>query len=175
MIRRIFAALLIAAVASGTAYAGDNHAHGTTGAKANKADKMAAMKAEMMKCSVCKNMAANWDAFGPTMKTETIKLNNGFAMMHIIGDATKVATFHSSCDMMDKAGGACMTMTDEQASKELCSFCQGIRSVVKAGGTMSTGKTPNGGMMVLTSTDTATVGKIMAMCDMMSGEMASSH
>lgn len=176
MFRRILAAVLVTAVACGPVFAGEGH--GTTGAnagKTTKTDKMADMKAEMMKCAVCKNFAAHWDEFAPSMKTEVVKMNNGFAIAHAVTDPTKVAVFHSSCDLTDKAGGMCMQMTDEQAGKELCSFCQGIRGVMKSGGNMSVGKTSNGSIMVLSSDDPTLQGKIMAMYGKCSMEMASTN
>lgn len=138
------------------------------------AAQMAAMKAEMAKCTVCKHMAAHLDEIGP-MKMETVRLNDGVAMMHSVEPA-KADIFHKAAAETAEAGGACMTMTDEQAKKELCAFCQGIRDVMKAGGKMSNGNTKNGDLMVITASDAAVqakIAKVAEMCEMMSGGQAS--
>src|SRR5262245_17396171 len=88
----------------------------------------AQMVAEMMKCAVCKNYAAHIDELGPVTKMDAVKLNDGMAIVHTVKDPSKVALFHSTCDAMAKAGEQCLTMTDEEAAKNLCSYCQTIRS-----------------------------------------------
>jgi hypothetical protein len=134
---------------------------------------MADMKAEMMKCAVCKNMGTKIEAIGP-MSMEVVNLDNGMAMTHVVKDASKVGVLHEANAACAKAGEACMTMTDAQAKTDLCSFCQEIRGVVKKGATISTGNTKSGCMMVMTSTDPAVQKEIMGMaekCAMMAAMM----
>jgi len=131
---------------------------------ADPAQKMAAksmspemqqMMDAMMKCEVCKNLAAHMDVLGPVMKNEAVTLSDGMAEIHTITDASKLPLFRESCAAMATAGEGCMKMTDEEASQRLCPFCQSMRSAMKAGAHMSTGETKSGSMMVLTSSDPA--------------------
>jgi intracellular sulfur oxidation DsrE/DsrF family protein len=131
---------------------------------APSAEKMQAMKAEMMKCAVCKNIAAHMDEIGP-MKAEVVKLNDGVAMMHSVSDPSKLPVYRAASAATHKAGEASMSMTDEQAKTELCSFCQDIRSSMKAGAKMSVGDTKMGDMMVLTSADPAVQTKLSALAE----------
>ncbi len=146
MIKKVLYAALFVVLAFSLAFAGD------------PAKKMAAgnaqmemMKAEMMKCAVCKNMAEVM----PVIKPEAVKLDNGMAIVDRVTDPKMVGAFHAACDKMGAVGATMTTMTDEQAKTDLCEFCQGVRATMKAGAQMSHGKTKNGGMMVLTSTDPA--------------------
>jgi hypothetical protein len=75
---------------------------------------------------------------------------------------------------MNKAGEACMTMTDEQAKTGLCEFCQEFRGVMKAGAKMSHGETKTGDVMVLTSSDPALKARLDGMatkCELMMASM----
>ncbi len=137
--------------------------------------KMEAMKAEMMKCTVCKNVAVHMDEIGP-MGMESAKLNDGFAIRHwvVSNDPTKVAAFHAACEACSKAGQASLTMTDEQAKTDLCGFCQGIRSAMKAGAHMSLGTTKKGDVMVVTSSDPAVQSQLTVLaekCELMAASM----
>jgi phosphoribosylaminoimidazole (AIR) synthetase len=137
--------------------------------------KMEAMKTEMMKCAVCKNVAMRMDEIGP-MGMEPVKLNDGFSVRHWVmsNDPAKIAAFHAACDACGKAGEACMTMTDAQAKTDLCGFCQGIRTAMKAGAHMSKGMTKKGDVMVVTSADAAVQGQLTALaekCEMMAASM----
>jgi hypothetical protein len=135
-----------------------HHAAGNMAAKSAMkpmSPEMQQMMAEMMKCEVCKNLAMHMDVLGPVMKNEAVPLSDGMAEMHTITDPSKLQLFRDSCAAMNKAGAACMTMTDEEASQRLCSYCQGMRSAMKAGAHMSQGETKNGTLMVLTSSDPA--------------------
>ena len=164
MKRGLIVACLLA-LASASVWAGAD--------KAMSAKQMEMMKAEMSKCVVCKNMAAHLDEIGPSLKMEAVTMNNGMAVVHTVGDPTKVAVFHKACDETMKAGQASATLTDEQAATQLCPFCQGIRSAVKAGAKMSAGQTKNGDLMVLSSDDPAVQTQISALrekCAMMAGE-----
>lgn len=156
--KRIISLLALMVIVSCPAWAGDKAAKSATATPA--ADPM---MNEMMKCSVCKNLAVHMDVLGPVMSSEVITMSNGMALMHTISDAKKVPVFHAACKEMTKAGEACMTMTEEQAKTDLCMFCQEIRSVGKAGATISSGETPTGGMLVISSADPAVKTKIAAL------------
>ena len=145
-----------------------------TAPKASTADMMQSVKAEMMKCAVCKNMAAHLDELGPVMTMDVAKLNDGVAIIHGVSDPTKAALFHASCEATHAAGQACMTMTDEQAKTQLCPFCQEMRAAIKAGAKMSAGETKTGDVMVLTSSDPAVqakIGELAAKCAMIAESM----
>lgn len=130
-----------------------------------------AMMAEMAKCSVCKNMVSALPEIGP-MQIDVVRLNNGAAIMHTVQPA-KADVYHKAHAATAKAGEACMTMTDEQAKTQLCSHCQEMRGIMKAGATMSTGTTKNGDLMVLTSNDPAVQARIAGLaskCEMMAAD-----
>ena len=168
MLRKLIGTACVLAIGMGTAWAGNAVQQAATGGNQTQqemaAGKMQAMKAAMMKCSVCKHMAAHLDELG-TMKMEVAKLNDGLAVMHSVTDPAKASTYHAVGKEVSAAGEACMAMTDEQAKTELCEFCQGLRSVVKAGAKMSQGDTKMGDIMVLTSSDPAVQAKITALGD----------
>lgn len=137
---------------------------------------MEAMKAEMMKCYVCKHFAARWDEIGP-MGMESIKLNDGLIMNNWVKseDPKKIAAFHAASEECNVAGGEMMGWTDERAKGgELCEWCQEVRTAVKSGAHMSMGKTKSGDMKVLTATDPAAQAKLAALhekCVMMASMM----
>src|SRR5512138_2375462 len=113
--RMALAAFVVAAIAmvALAAMAGDM-------AKANTGTSpMEAMKAEMMKCAICKNVAMHMDEIGP-IGMESVKLNDGVAIQHWARseDPKKIAALHSACDAANKAGEASMSMTDEQAKTQ---------------------------------------------------------
>jgi len=175
--RWIVASVCALTIAMGVAWGGDVAKQGTaTGSKemtTASAEKMQAMKAEMMKCAVCKNFAAHMDEIGP-MKAEVVKLNDGVAMIHSVSDPSKLPVYRAACEATHKAGEASMNLTDEQASTQLCSMCQDIRSAMKAGAKMSVGNTKMGDMMILTSSDPAVQTKLSALatkCEMMAASM----
>jgi hypothetical protein len=159
---RILLAALAILVASGLAWAGDPAKKASdTDAKA----KMEMMMAEMSKCMICKNMAANMPKYGPVMKSEVVKMDNGMTMIHAVSDPKLVPLYHTDCDAMAKAGMASMELTDEQAKTELCTFCQDVRSIAKSGGQMSHGKTKDGFMMVIMSGDPTMQTRIASLAD----------
>ena len=177
MSKWIVASVCALTIAMGVAWGGDAvkeaAATGSKQVTAASAEKMQAMKAEMMKCAVCKNFAAHMDEIGP-MKAEVVRLNDGVAMIHSVNDPTKLTVYRAACEATHKAGEASMSMTDEQASTQLCSFCQDIRSSMKAGAKMSVGNTKTGDMMILTSSDPAVQTKLSALaekCEMMAASM----
>jgi hypothetical protein len=158
------------AIVTGMAWAGDAAKQATaTGAKdvtmAASPQKMQEMKAAMMKCAVCKNMATHWDELAPVMTMEVAKLNDGIAMIHGVSDPSKVAMFHADCKLTSTAGEATMAWTDEQAKAQLCDFCNEIRTVMKSGAKMSSGPTKMGDIMIITSADPAVQAKITALGD----------
>jgi hypothetical protein len=133
------------------------------------------MKAEMMKCFVCKHIAMHMDEIGP-MGMESVKLNDGVAISHWVkgNDPKRITAFHAACSEANAAGQASMSMTDEQARTQLCEFCQSIRSAAKAGALLSFGETHSGDIMVLTSSDPAVGGQLAALqqkCAMMAASM----
>lgn len=165
--KRILVSVIALAVAASVTWAGEPMKAGAG------ASHMAAMQAEMAKCTVCKHMAAHMSEFG-TMKMETVQMNNGVAVMHSV-DPAKADVYHKAAGEMAEAGGACMTMTDAQAKEQLCSFCQEMRDVMKAGAKMSNGMTKTGDLMVITSDDPAVQAKIAGIgqkCAMMSAMMS---
>ena len=145
MTKKVLTLVLLVVLAFSLVWAGDKKATMDAG-------KMEAMKAEMMKCAVCKNMAMQMDAMGPC-GMEVTTLNDGMAMRHWVKseDAKKIAAFHTGVEACGKAGAASMTMTDEQAKTDLCPWCQEVRSAMKAGAKMSYGTTKKGDLMVITS------------------------
>jgi len=147
-------------------WAGDQSTNSQMSAK-----QMEMMKSEMMKCDVCKHMAAHLDQIGP-IQTDVAQLNDGMAIVHNV-PASKATVFHQAGEECAQAGMAAMNYTDEQAQKQLCAMCQGIRSAVKAGATLSQGDTKNGDVMVLTSNDPKVQAQLTALadkCAMMMGE-----
>jgi hypothetical protein len=183
MLKRILGIACVLALGIGLAWAGDATKPATTTAPSKSAsssassmgaEHMQAMKAEMMKCAVCKNMAVNMDELGPVMRMDVAKLNDGCAIVHSVTDPSKAAKFHATCDAMYKAGETAKTMTDEQAKTQLCSFCQEMRSTMKAGAKLSHGNTEMGDVMVLTSSDpvvAARIDGIATQCQMMAASM----
>jgi len=159
--KRLIAAACVLALACSAVWAGDPAKDAAS--KPMSAQHAEMMKAEMMKCAVCKHMAAHLDEIGP-IQTDVVKLNDGFAQIHNVPPA-KAAALHAACDEMSKAGEASLSMTDEQAKTQLCPMCQGIRDAMKAGAHMSQGKTKTGDMMVLTSTDPKVQSQIVALGD----------
>lgn len=175
MLRKMIGtAVLAVAIAMGTAWAGDTATkQAATDKQAAAADKMQAMKAGMMKCSVCRVMVPHMDELGP-MKMEVSRLNDGIAIMHTTANTEKAATYHKVAKEIHAAGDACMAMTDEQAKSGLCEHCQEVRSVVKAGAKVSAGETKLGDIFILTSNDPVVQAKISALgdkCAMMAESM----
>lgn len=169
MIRRIALAAMLVAATAVVAFAGDQ-AKGTGGNSP-----MEAMKAELMKCAVCKHVAMHMDEIGP-MGMEAVKLNDGVVISHWVraNDPKRIAVLHAACAEANAAGEASMSMTDEQARTQLCEFCQSVRTAAKAGARLSSGETHNGDVMVLTSTDPAVQGQLATIqqkCTMMAASM----
>jgi len=152
---------------SAAAWAGDMH---KGSAAKPSAQELAAMKDAMMKCAICKAWAPHLAAVG-TISTEVVKLDNGIAMAHTVPPAN-VAALHKACVDVKQAAGVAMGLSDEQAKVQLCELCQGIRSSVKAGATLSTGDTKSGDLLVLTSSNPALQAQLAALgdkCAMMAG------
>jgi hypothetical protein len=121
-----------------------------------------AMMAGLMDCAVCKNMAPHMATLMPVMSLEFVEMTNGMAMVHAVSDPSKIAEYHEMSAATAKAGQACMTFSDTEASENLCHFCQSIRSLGKAGATVSHGDTKAGDMLVITSEDPAVQAQIAA-------------
>ncbi|HXF48171.1 MAG TPA: hypothetical protein VNL73_01940 [Verrucomicrobiae bacterium] len=167
MTKKVLTAALFVILAIGLVWAGDKKAAGNA--------QMEQMKAEMMKCAVCKNVAMHMDEIGP-MGMEAAKLNDGLAIRHWVksSDAAKVAAFHAACNAANKAGEATLGWSDEQAKTDLCQFCQDMRTAMKAGAHMSYGDTKNGSVMVLTSSDPGVQTQLTTLhekCAMMAASM----
>lgn len=141
---------------------------------------MEAMKAEFAKCMMCKNFLPVFDELMPVLQGEVVKLDNGMAMIHTVSDPTKLKLLHDVHAKMDVSGDACMALSDADAAKQLCTMCQDMRTLVKAGAQMSHGTTKTGDLMVLASADPKVVAQIngfQAKCATMMGghEDASPH
>lgn len=171
MFRGILGVVSAVLLCTGIAAAGDTHAEAA--GQPDAAAKMTAMKAEMMKCSVCKTLAPHMDELGPVMTWDIARLNDGIALMHGVSDPALVEKYHAVGAEMHKAGEGCMAMTDEQAKTQLCSFCQEVRSLVKAGATFSVGNTKMGDVMVFTSKDPALLQRINDLGTKCESQMAS--
>lgn len=165
--RMTLPALLVLAVAA-VVWAGDTK-------KDMAGSPMEAMKAEMMKCSVCKHIGMHMDEIGP-MGSESIQLNDGVMIRHWVksSDPKKIEAFHAACGACSKAGEESMALTDDKAKAELCGFCLGIRAAVKAGAHMSQGMTKDADVMVMTSSDPAVQSQLAELhkqCQMMMAAM----
>ncbi|HJW30821.1 MAG TPA: hypothetical protein VJ508_16415, partial [Saprospiraceae bacterium] len=90
MTKKVLAVALFVVLAFALVWAGDAKKGMTGNAQ------MEQMKAEMMKCAVCKNMAMHMDEIGP-MGMEAVQLNDGLAMRHWVksSDPKKIAAFHA--------------------------------------------------------------------------------
>lgn len=167
--RRILITGCLLALAAGASFAGDKQ-----GAMHHANDEMA-MHMEMMgKCDICKNMLPHMESLGPVMTMDYAKLNDGIAMMHGVSDPAKLAEYRKMSAAMDQAGEACMMLSDAEASTQLCTMCQHIRSAMQAGAKMSMGETKMGDVMVITSDDPKVqeqLGELGSMCSMMMESM----
>lgn len=175
MTKKLSLIALVLVVACAVAWAGDQAATGANKMGMDNKMSMAGMKDAMMKCYFCKNVAAKMDEIGP-MGTEAVQLNDGVEIRHwaMSHDAAKVAAFHAAFASCSAAGKESMAWTDDRAKTDLCEFCQGMRSAMKAGAHMSMGTSKNGAVMVLTSADAgvqAQLTNIQKQCAMMAEMM----
>ncbi len=136
---------------------------------------MEAMKAEFSKCMMCKNFVPVMGELLPVMENEIVKLDNGMAMVHSVKDPQKVKLLHDVHAKLAASGPACIALSDADAKTQLCSLCQDIRSLVKAGAQMSTGTTKSGDIMVLTSTDPVVQKQLTSFESKCATMMAASH
>jgi hypothetical protein len=159
MTKKVMLTALFIVLAFALVWAGD--------AKKGKMDPkmMEQMKAEMMKCAVCKNMAGSMEQLMPVMKMEVVKLDNGMAMTGSVTNPKMVTTYHGLCDQWSGAMASVMQMADDKAKTDLCQHCQGMRGVVKAGAQMSYGKTQTGDLLVFSSNDPAVQVQIATLHD----------
>lgn len=169
--KRLIAVACVLALACSAAWAGDPAKDAAQ--KTMSADHMAMMKAEMMKCAVCKNMAAHLDEIGP-IQADVVKLNNGFAQIHSVAPA-KAPTLQKACAEVGKACEASLSMTDEQAKTQLCEMCQGMREAMKAGAQISHGNTKTGDIVVFTSADAKVQTQLAALGDKCAMMVAGPH
>ena len=149
---------------------------GHTGDKAQ----MDAMKAEFSKCLMCKNFVPVFDQLMPVLSGEVVVLDNGMAMVHTVSDPTKVQLLHGVDAKLGETAPACMALSDADAAKQLCSMCQDIRNLGKAGAMIGHGTTKSGDMLVITSADPKVqtqIGAFKVKCATMmaSAEDASPH
>ena len=72
--RGIIRTACMLAMVTGMAWAGDAAKQATATGVASP-QKIQEMKAAMMKCAVCKNMATHWDELAPVTTMEVAKLN----------------------------------------------------------------------------------------------------
>src|SRR5262245_8533510 len=152
--RKIFvAASILALLAALPVWAGH------TGDKAE----MEAMKAEFGKCLMCKNFVPVFDQLMPVMQGEVVQLDNGMAMIHTVSDPAKVKLLHDVDAKLDQSAQACMALSDADAQKQLCSMCQDIRSVSKAGAVVAHGTTKTGDILVISSADPKVKAQVSAL------------
>lgn len=171
MTKKVTIAALFVLLAFALVWAGTPTPKGTMTAN----PQMDMMKAEMMKCAVCKNVAMHMDEIGP-MGMEAVQLNDGMAVRHWVKNPTpaRTAAFHTASTECKNACDATMNWTDEQAKTGLCDFCQGVHNAMKAGAHMSMGDTKSGNLMVMTSTDPAVQAQLTTLhekCAMMAASM----
>jgi hypothetical protein len=123
-------------------------------------DDEAAMKAEMEKCAVCKNLAANPELMN-AMTWETHKIDNGMLCVSTVPKEKK-----SEFDALNTKMKASIEQmkSDEQQGKtsELCELCKGMGELLKAGAKEKEISLENGSIHMLTSDDPAVVAKIHA-------------
>ena len=168
MTKKVISAALFVVLAFAFVWAGDAK-KGTMAPKM-----MEQMKAEMMKCAVCKNMAGSMEKLMPAMRMEAVKLDNGMALMGKVTDPKMLATYHGVCDQWSAGFATAMQMADDKAATDLCQHCQMMRGVVKAGAQASYGKTETGDLLVFSSSDPAVQAKISdlhAQCVTMMSQM----
>lgn len=162
MRKLVLAATIVAVFAAMPVWAG----HG--GDKAQ----MEAMKAEFAKCMMCKNFLPVFDDLMPVLHNEVVMLDNGMAMLHTVSDPAKTKLLHGVDAKMNESFGTCVALSDADAAKQLCTLCQDLRSLVKAGAQMSHGTTKSGDIMVLTTADPkvkAQLSSFQAKCATMMG------
>jgi hypothetical protein len=158
--KRLFALVCICLATASLAIAGGPE-KGKAAAGAGHPD-MAAMKTEMMSCSICKAMAPSMETIGPAMTTEIVRMDNGMAIVHHISDPKVVPTFQKACAEMAVAGKAAMTMPEAEWKAALCDHCEQMMTLVQSGATISIGDTKDGSILVLNSADPAVQTKIAA-------------
>jgi hypothetical protein len=122
-----------------------------------------AMKAEMEKCAVCKNLAANPELMN-AMTWETHKIDNGLLCVTTVPKEKK-----SEFDALNAKMKASIEQVkaDEQQGKtpELCELCKEMSELTKAGAKEKEIALSNGSIHMLTSDDPAVVAKIHAHAD----------
>lgn len=119
--------------------------------------------AEMKKCAVCKELAANPTLMGE-MTWETHKIDNGMLCVATVPKehGKEFAALHEK--MMTNVK---QVQADQKAGKpvQLCAFCEGMAELQKAGATEQVIELENGAVSLLTSTEPEIVAKIHAQAD----------
>jgi len=129
---------------------------------------MDVMKAEMAKCTMCKEMLPYMDqTWWMNMKHEVHNLKNGALFIHAYPTATEkeLADIHKMCTAMETAGAGLEKMTAKETQGKLCQHCQEWFSVMKDGAKDEWVLTKTGSIGVVTSDNPKTVAKIHAMAD----------
>jgi hypothetical protein len=174
LMKRLLALVCICLATASLAIAGGSE-KGKAAAGSAPAPDMAAMKAEMMNCAICKPLAPAMEKIGPVMTTEVVRMDNGMAIVHVISDPSVVPTFHKACAEMQAAGKATMALPEAEWKAAICDHCEQMMSLVQSGATISLGETKNGSILVLNSADPAVQTKIAsfeAQCEKQMGAMA---
>ena len=126
------------------------------------------MKAEMAKCTMCKEMLPYMDqTWWMNMKHEVHNLKNGALFIHAYPTATEkeLADIHKMCTAMETAGAGLEKMTAKETQGKLCQHCQEWFSVMKDGAKDEWVLTKTGSIGVVTSDNPKTVAKIHVMAD----------
>jgi hypothetical protein len=122
-----------------------------------------ALLAEFKKCAVCKAMVENSKLMTQT-NAETHKIDNGMLCVTTVPKelVKDFASVHAK--MMENVAKA---KSDIAAGKkvEMCSFCEGMGDLEKAGATHQVIPTSTGAVSLMTSTDPDVVKKIHAQAD----------
>jgi hypothetical protein len=117
-------------------------------------------RVEMQKCAVCKYLAEKPELM-EKMTWETHKIDNG---MISVASAPKEAKdeFHAVHEKMMQA--VAKVKADQQQGKpvELCSYCESMSDLMKAGAKQENVDTATGTVCLVTSNDPAVVQKIHA-------------
>ena len=126
------------------------------------------MKAEMSKCTMCKEMLPYMNQeWWMGMKHEVHNLKNGALFIHAYPTATEkeLAEIHKMCTAMETAGKGLEKMTAKETQGKLCQHCQEWFSLMKDGAKDEWVLTKTGSIGVVTSDNPKTVAKIHTMAD----------
>jgi hypothetical protein len=122
-----------------------------------------AMMAEMEKCAVCKNLAANPELL-ENMTWETHKLDNGMMCVTTVSEEFK-ADFDSLNAKVKTSVEKVKADQQQGKAVPLCDLCADMGQITEAGAKEKEIKIPNGSIHMMTSDDPAVVEKIHANAD----------